>query len=82
MNPDDLRDILKSIRNGKQYSDFLIATIHTHEAGEYPSDSYPTDFLVELAHKAIDNGADAFVGHGVHVLRGVEIYKGRPFFTA
>ncbi len=28
----------------------------------------------------IDNGADAFVGHGVHTLRGVEIYKGKPIF--
>ena len=79
-NPDDLRDILKSVRTGKQYSDFMIVTIHTHEAGEYPSDSYAPDFLIELAHKAIDNGADVFVGHGVHVLRGVEIYNGKPIF--
>src|SRR5206468_3121534 len=40
----------------------------------------PPDFLVELAHDAIDNGADAFVGHGPHVLRGIEIYKGKPIF--
>ena len=26
----------------------------------------------------IDAGADVFVGHGPHVLRGVEIYKGKP----
>lgn len=80
MDPDDLRDILKSIRSGKEYSDFMIVTIHTHEGGEFPSDHYPTDFLIDLAHRAIDNGADAFVGHGVHVLRGVEIYKGKPIF--
>jgi poly-gamma-glutamate capsule biosynthesis protein CapA/YwtB (metallophosphatase superfamily) len=80
MDPDDLRQILRSIRGGKEYSDFTIATIHTHEGGAYPSDSYPTDFLIELAHKAIDNGADVFVGHGVHTLRGIEIYKGKPIF--
>ena len=28
----------------------------------------------------IDAGADAVVGHGPHVLRGVEFYKGRPIF--
>ena len=28
----------------------------------------------------IDNGADAFVGHGPHILRGIEIYKGKPIF--
>jgi poly-gamma-glutamate synthesis protein (capsule biosynthesis protein) len=26
----------------------------------------------------IDAGADMFVGHGPHVLRGIEIYKGKP----
>jgi poly-gamma-glutamate capsule biosynthesis protein CapA/YwtB (metallophosphatase superfamily) len=84
MNSDDLRDILRNIRNGKEQSDFMIASIHTHESpSSFPMDflqEAPTDFLVELAHKAIDNGADVFVGTGVHVLRPVEIYKGRPIF--
>jgi Bacterial capsule synthesis protein PGA_cap len=26
----------------------------------------------------VDAGADMFVGHGPHVLRGIEIYKGKP----
>jgi poly-gamma-glutamate synthesis protein (capsule biosynthesis protein) len=26
----------------------------------------------------VDAGADMFVGHGPHVVRGVEIYKGKP----
>ena len=38
------------------------------------------DFLPVLAKAAIDAGADAFLGTGVHVLRGIEIYKGRPIF--
>jgi poly-gamma-glutamate synthesis protein (capsule biosynthesis protein) len=28
----------------------------------------------------IDAGADVVTGHGPHVLRGVEIYKGKPIF--
>jgi poly-gamma-glutamate synthesis protein (capsule biosynthesis protein) len=84
MNADDLRDILRSIRNGKQYADFAIATIHTHQGTStlqrFHFSDYPPDFLVTLAHAAIDNGADAFVGHGVHVLRGIEIYRGKPIF--
>jgi len=84
MNRNDLKEILRSIRNGKEYSDLMIATIHTHEDVsslklQFFSDA-PTDFLVELAHKAIDNGADVFVGHGNHVLRPIEIYKGKPIF--
>lgn len=31
MNPNDLRDILRSIRNGKMYADFMVAVIHTHD---------------------------------------------------
>src|SRR5215471_4758739 len=31
MNQTDLQDTLKSIKNGKEYSDFLIATIHAHQ---------------------------------------------------
>ena len=26
----------------------------------------------------IDAGADAVIGHGPHVLRGIEFYRGRP----
>lgn len=32
----------------------------------------------ELAHAAIDAGADIVYGHGSHVVQGVEIYKGKP----
>lgn len=28
----------------------------------------------------IDAGADVVVGHGPHVLRGIEVHKGRPIF--
>jgi poly-gamma-glutamate capsule biosynthesis protein CapA/YwtB (metallophosphatase superfamily) len=32
----------------------------------------------ELAHAAIDAGADIVYGHGSHVVQGVEVYKGKP----
>jgi len=84
MNAEDLREILRSVRNGKQYADFMIATIHTHDLNSSLVKAHhgeePPDFVVELSHKAIDNGADAWVGHGMHVLRGIEIYKGKPIF--
>jgi poly-gamma-glutamate capsule biosynthesis protein CapA/YwtB (metallophosphatase superfamily) len=84
MDPQDEREILRSIRNGKENSDFMVASIHCHQANyafqEYSLDNDVPDFLVDLAHKAIDNGADVFIGEGVHTLRGVEIYKGKPIF--
>jgi len=84
MDPGDLRDILWSIRNGKEYSDFMVVAIHCHQNSysfqAYSHDNDVPNFLVELAHKAIDNGADVFIAHGVHTLRPVEIYKGKPIF--
>jgi poly-gamma-glutamate synthesis protein (capsule biosynthesis protein) len=84
MNRGDLQDTLKSIKNGKEYADFMIATIHAHQSATllqpFLFEEEPPDFLVSLAHQSIDNGADAFVGHGPHILRGIEIYKGKPIF--
>ena len=40
----------------------------------------PADFIPVFAKAVIDAGADVFVGHGPHVLRGIEIYKGKPIF--
>ena len=57
---------MRSIRNGKYLANFLIATIHAHQgpitAQQWLFEDQTPDFLIELAHKAIDNGADAFVG--------------------
>jgi poly-gamma-glutamate synthesis protein (capsule biosynthesis protein) len=36
--------------------------------------------LPKLAHEAIDAGADEFIGHGPHQIRGIEIYHGKPIF--
>ena len=84
MNAADLRENLRSIRNGKYFADFMIVSVHAHQNSyafqRYSFDNHVPDFLVELAHAAIDNGADMFVGHGVHTIRGIEIYKGKPIF--
>ncbi len=42
--------------------------------------SKPAKFIVAFAHAMIDAGADVFLIHGPHVLRGIEIYKGKPIF--
>jgi poly-gamma-glutamate capsule biosynthesis protein CapA/YwtB (metallophosphatase superfamily) len=84
MDRKDFREIIQSVREGKQLSDFMAVAIHCHVNSfafqAYSHDNSTPDFLVELAHAAIDNGADVFVGHGVHTLRGIEIYNGKPIF--
>ncbi len=78
IDPVDEREILKSVRAAKQLADFVIVTIHAHEPGNWSQE--PADFLPKLAHEAIDAGADEFIGHGPHQLRGIEVYKGKPVF--
>jgi poly-gamma-glutamate capsule biosynthesis protein CapA/YwtB (metallophosphatase superfamily) len=38
------------------------------------------DYMSEIAHAAIDAGADVVMGHGPHYSLPVEAYKGRPIF--
>jgi len=40
----------------------------------------PLQYMTDIAHAAIDAGADIVIGHGPHYSLPVEIYKGRPVF--
>lgn len=81
MDERDETAILKGLREGIPRTRATIAAIHAHETDDGDSeDPTPPDFVVELAHAAIDEGAMAFVRHGPHGVNGVEIYKGRPVF--
>ena len=75
-NKEDLTEIAAVVRSATGLADYTIVTIHAHEGGR--DRLLPADFLVTFARAMVDAGADMFVGHGPHVLRGVEIYKGKP----
>jgi poly-gamma-glutamate capsule biosynthesis protein CapA/YwtB (metallophosphatase superfamily) len=75
----DMQRIINSISQARRRADYVIVSIHSHQIkGE--SKAQPADFLVTAARKCIDAGANAFIGHGPHILRGIEIYKGCPIF--
>jgi poly-gamma-glutamate capsule biosynthesis protein CapA/YwtB (metallophosphatase superfamily) len=78
LNQDDEDRILREIRNATQMADFVIVTSHSHEPGN--DSRVPPAWMKEFTHKCIDAGAVAYIIHGPHQLRGVEIYKGRPIF--
>jgi poly-gamma-glutamate synthesis protein (capsule biosynthesis protein) len=84
MNPTDLQAQILAVRNAKEFSDYVMFTMHVHENRyayqAYSQDHYPPDYLIELTHTLIDNGLDMYVGHGNHTMQGIEIYKGRPIF--
>ena len=53
--------------------DIIIASFHWGEEKATAADGIQT----ELAHRAIDNGADLVIGHHPHVIQGIEKYKGK-----
>lgn len=75
----DLKEISAQVREARREADWVVVSSHTHEGAPGSRES-PAAFLVTFAHAMIDAGADLFVGHGPHILRGIEIYKGKPIF--
>jgi poly-gamma-glutamate synthesis protein (capsule biosynthesis protein) len=78
-DPDDLEEIRAVVSNASRLSDYTIVSLHGHESAGIRR-SVPADFIVTFARAMIDAGADVVVGHGPHVLRGIEIYRGKPIF--
>ena len=67
----DLLDNIASLK--EQGEQIIIVRFHWGQEKE----NVPNDVQVELAHTAIDNGADLVLGHHPHVLQGIEEYKGK-----
>ena len=82
INQFDLKDIMQAVHKAKENSDLAVFTIHAHQSatGEDDTNPVPGDYLVELFHSVVDAGADVVAGHGNHLIRGIEIYKGKPIF--
>ncbi|MEP6547343.1 MAG: CapA family protein [Gammaproteobacteria bacterium] len=79
MDPEDLAQILKSVRAARENADFVIVSIHSHECSNGCDDAEQPrgagNFLKRLAHEAIDSGADLFVTTGNHNLGAIELYR-------
>ena len=75
-NQEDLEAIAGVVRNAARLADVVIVSVHAHERdGDL---SIPAEFLVTFSRAMVDAGADIIAGHGPHVLRGIEIYQGKP----
>lgn len=78
LNPKDMERIKKSIHEAKLQADYIYVSLHDHAA--QGRKDVPLPYCEEFARKCIDYGADGVIGHGPHLLRGIEIYKNRPIF--
>lgn len=78
VNREDLEGNVKWISDAARQSDFVVYSLHCHEGG---TDRWePATFHQPFARACVDAGADVFLGHGPHFIRGIEIYKHKPIF--
>jgi hypothetical protein len=83
----DIPGSAELVRQVRPLVDVLVVTFHGGREGAAATrvgagpeflGREPRGNLRRWARAVIDAGADAVVGHGPHVLRGVEFYQGRP----
>lgn len=79
-NKKDLEELVAEVRNARRQADWVMVSIHAHESASPDERGKPAEFTVEFAHAMIDAGADMMIAHGPHILRGIEVYKGKPIF--
>lgn len=72
---DDLKALQSDIAAAKAQADVVLVSLHW---GIHFVPAVLADYQRDVAYAAIDAGADAILGHHAHILKGVEIYKGRP----
>lgn len=78
-NQEDMDRLDKAIYEAQSQADCVLVSIHAHQVGGTSKESVPA-FLEEFCRHCIDKGAHAVIGHGPHLLRPIEIYKGKPIF--
>jgi hypothetical protein len=75
--PESTDAMLADIDKVRQEVDVLIVALHKG-IGHTPA--VLAMYERPLAKAAIDAGADIVVAHHAHILRGIEVYKGRPIY--
>ena len=82
----DLNTVSRILSELRKQTDIIIVSFHGGAEGQkykHLPDSMETFYkekrghLRRLAHFCIDHGADIVYGHGPHVVRATEVYKGR-----
>ena len=73
-DPGYLQQFRDDVSALKAKSDLVVSSHHMGHRGDI------LDFQVEIAHAAIDSGADVVMAHAEHYPLSIEIYKGKPIY--
>jgi Bacterial capsule synthesis protein PGA_cap len=74
---DDLAALVADIARVKADADCVIVSMHW---GVHFVPGEIAQYQREVAYAAIDAGADLILGHHPHVLKGIEVYRGKAIF--
>jgi poly-gamma-glutamate capsule biosynthesis protein CapA/YwtB (metallophosphatase superfamily) len=74
---EDLTYLVEAVRNLKAQVDIVVLCMHW---GQHLLPRIIPDYCFEIGHAAIDAGADIILGSHTHILKGIEMYKGKPIF--
>ena len=74
---DQLAALQEDITKAKEQADVVVMSIHW---GIHHIPKVIAMYQPKVAHAAIDAGADLILGHHPHVLKGIEVYKGKVCF--
>ncbi|HEY4202507.1 MAG TPA: CapA family protein [Devosiaceae bacterium] len=72
----ELEAMREDVRKLRPKVDLVILSCHWGVSGR----GEPVEYQREIAHAALDTGADMVFGHHPHVVQGSEVYKGKPIF--
>ncbi len=73
----DKAKMLEDIKKAKEQADIVVLSMHW---GIHFTQAELAEYQFEYAHDAIDAGADIILGHHAHILKPIEIYKGKVIF--
>lgn len=76
-HPDDLSAMQDDVQQARTRADIVLVSMHW---GLHFTPAVLADYQREAGRAAIDAGADAVIGHHAHILKGVEIHRGKPIF--
>ena len=77
----DVKEMEDDVVVAKRHEDVVMVSLHNHDRSHHRAygiqDTTPANDEV-MFRRAVDAGADVILGSGPHVIRGIELYKGRP----
>ncbi|MBI2988730.1 MAG: CapA family protein [Deltaproteobacteria bacterium] len=76
-NKGDLAAMVEDIKKVRPLADVVIMSIHW---GVHHVPAMIAMYQKEVGYAAIDAGVDVILGHHAHILKGIEVYKGKVIF--